>query len=727
MHQTMPAMRRAALLSALALALLLPVFFRPALAAQQYQNSAPIIFNGTGASGPASLYPSPITVSGLEGSITKVTVTLNGFTNSFPDNVDILLVGPDGRQSLLMSDAGGNTAASGLTLTFDDDAATALPNSTALSSGTFRPSNYGGGDSFPSPAPETLSGNTALSIFNLANPNGEWRLFALEDDSGSDGQIAGWSINIATADLAVELSSAPATVNAGSSLTYEATVRNRGTEAVANPTLTLGIPAGTSFSSATPPVDWSCTPPAQGADSFTCATTSLASGAAPVVGVSVLVDQALAPDTTLTRTAAISSAVAEANTENNSASATTLITTLADLEVLTITSAASVNAGAELEIAATVRNNGPSNAANARVTLPVPANTGFVAIAPSDGWSCTSPAPGAAGDVVCSRPVFSTAAAGFILRVKVDPALPAGSTIAGSAAIASDTTDTTPGNNSGGSSTAVTTTTDLAVAVSAAPNPVSAAANLAYSIVLTNNGPSNAADAVLTTEVRSGTTFVSLEAPAGWNCTTPPVGDIGAVSCANPSFGVGSTTFTLTVRVLSGTPAGAQLSLAAAATASTTDSNLGNNSVTTSTDVTVVADLGVRVDGVGQTTTAGATLGYNLRVNNSGPEQAEGVTLTAATPSNTTFVSLVAPLGWSCTAPAVGATGPISCTNAGLDVTTETLVLTVKVDAVPYGTPVAFSAALQSPTEDGDQSNNNATLNSVTVAPFRSFLPMVRR
>lgn len=63
-------------------------------------------FSGTNAdpittpdSGPASLYPSQITASGFPGMITKVRVTLRNITHTFPEDYDILLVGPGGRST----------------------------------------------------------------------------------------------------------------------------------------------------------------------------------------------------------------------------------------------------------------------------------------------------------------------------------------------------------------------------------------------------------------------------------------------------------------------------------------------------------------------------------------------------------------------------------------------------------------------------------------------------
>ena len=55
----------------------------------------------------ATPYPSDINI--LEsGVITDVNVTLNDVSHTFPDDIDILLVGPEGQQVTLMSDAGGD-------------------------------------------------------------------------------------------------------------------------------------------------------------------------------------------------------------------------------------------------------------------------------------------------------------------------------------------------------------------------------------------------------------------------------------------------------------------------------------------------------------------------------------------------------------------------------------------------------------------------------------------
>src|SRR5262249_4805247 len=91
--------------------------------------------------GTATPYPSTIAVSGLSGVVSKVTVTLNSISHTFPDDIDILLVGPTGQSMILMSDVGGvGPGVVGVTVTFDDNAKNSLANAATMTSGVFKPS-----------------------------------------------------------------------------------------------------------------------------------------------------------------------------------------------------------------------------------------------------------------------------------------------------------------------------------------------------------------------------------------------------------------------------------------------------------------------------------------------------------------------------------------------------------------------------------------------------------
>jgi subtilisin-like proprotein convertase family protein len=144
-------------------------------------------------SGPANPYPSQINVTGLTGNIKKVRVVI-ALSHTFPDDVDILLVGPGGQNAIIMSDVGGSTDVGDAVLTFDDSAATDLPDNGPLVTGTFRPTNYGTGDTFPAPAPAP-AGTSPLSVFNGTDPNGTWRLYVVDDNGQDMGQIFGWVLS----------------------------------------------------------------------------------------------------------------------------------------------------------------------------------------------------------------------------------------------------------------------------------------------------------------------------------------------------------------------------------------------------------------------------------------------------------------------------------------------------------------------------------------------------
>ena len=72
-------------------------------------------------------YPSIINVSGIAGTLTKVTATLSNFGHTFPSDVDVVLRAPDGSNSILMSHCGGSASVRAVTLTFDQAASNYLP------------------------------------------------------------------------------------------------------------------------------------------------------------------------------------------------------------------------------------------------------------------------------------------------------------------------------------------------------------------------------------------------------------------------------------------------------------------------------------------------------------------------------------------------------------------------------------------------------------------------
>jgi subtilisin-like proprotein convertase family protein len=145
---------------------------------------------------PATPYPSSLIVSNLTGVVRKATVTLNGLSHTWPDDIGVLLVGPGGQKVELMGDAGGSQPVTGQTITFDDDAAAGLPDEGVIVSGTYKPGPSGSSNPFWPPAPAQPY-NAALSAFVGSGPNGAWSLYVQDIAAGDFGNIAGgWTLTL---------------------------------------------------------------------------------------------------------------------------------------------------------------------------------------------------------------------------------------------------------------------------------------------------------------------------------------------------------------------------------------------------------------------------------------------------------------------------------------------------------------------------------------------------
>jgi len=185
-----------------------------------FANPAPIC---TTLGNPASPYPSTITVNGGPSHIGALRVVLVDLYHVIPDNLDVLLVGPNGQQYLLMADAGGTIPidpSAPVTLTFADFQPNVLPDSGPLVTGVYDPTTWESGQSnFPPPAPpgpyvepgsdpNRPIGLTMFGNFAFTNSNGVWSLY-VRDDGGTfttesiTGCInGGWQLEFVPVDAA---------------------------------------------------------------------------------------------------------------------------------------------------------------------------------------------------------------------------------------------------------------------------------------------------------------------------------------------------------------------------------------------------------------------------------------------------------------------------------------------------------------------------------------------
>src|SRR5687768_13712313 len=177
----------------------------------QYCNSTFISITGSLSQGPASPYPSNITVAGMSGVVSDVKITLTNVQHTWGRDIDVLLVSPDGRKFIAMSDPGqGSGLDNPATITLSDAGATLLTNQSGqIPSGIYKPTNHNDAlapDSFVAPAPAgpynspaPTGSATFASVFNGAEPNGVWSLYVMDDASSNSGAISGgWCLEITT-------------------------------------------------------------------------------------------------------------------------------------------------------------------------------------------------------------------------------------------------------------------------------------------------------------------------------------------------------------------------------------------------------------------------------------------------------------------------------------------------------------------------------------------------
>ena len=168
---------------------------------QQFCNTTAITIPSSGSATP---YPSGIAISGVTGVIGDMSVTLNNIQHSFSGDVDILLVGPGGQKFIILSDVGGSDGFdTARTITLSDAGTALLIQSTdPIPSGTYKPTNYGTGDTFttvaaPYLSPATAGSATFESAFGLTDPVGTWNLYVVDDAGGGGGTISGgWCIDM---------------------------------------------------------------------------------------------------------------------------------------------------------------------------------------------------------------------------------------------------------------------------------------------------------------------------------------------------------------------------------------------------------------------------------------------------------------------------------------------------------------------------------------------------
>ncbi|MEV0322669.1 LPXTG cell wall anchor domain-containing protein [Streptomyces sp. NPDC050658] len=510
------------------------------------------------------------------------------------------------------------------------------------------------------------------------------------------------------ADLAVTKTVDNATPDYGSNVTFTLTVNNGGPKAATGVTVTDKLPSGLTYVSD------------NGAGSYDSSSGvwtvgNLANGANKSLTITAKVDTTTNVVNSITEADGTPGDPTPCNAANPSNCASASVTPVAaDLSTdKDATTTTPVKPGDTYDYEITVSNAGPSAATNVKATDTLPSELAFV----SSPDGCTA----SGQDVTC--PEVSTVAKGASTSWTIKVRLSAdytgdGTDIHNQATGAADQPDPDPSNNTSSATgggppggTVDPPEADVSVAKQASANqPVHPGEEFDYTVTVTNQGPSSAAQIELTDTLPSQVTFVSSAdgcTASGQTVTCP------ALASLSPQAGSNTKTYTYTVRLDSSyTGDGTDVKNQATATAQTNDPDTSNN--TASTDLSGLpgggpeapsADLELSKDTTQSTRPVpGTTFPYTLEVTNNGPSDARDVVVTDRLPSELSFVS-----GDDCSASGRTVTcGPEGTVDSGKS---KHYTITVKLasSAEGDGSGIVNTAEVSSSTADPDMANNRAS------------------
>ena len=501
------------------------------------------------------------------------------------------------------------------------------------------------------------------------------------------------------ADLVVSTRSSTPQLVPGRDAVLTVTVRNDGPSTARLVTLADTLPEGLVLRGDATSDVGTCTTTGR---TVSCEVDELAPGASLVLTLPVSVGASFT-GTSVADGASATSATPDPDPASNADVVTVPVVGRADL-TLRSTAPAEVVAGTPLAWTLELSNDGPSDAQSTVVTQTLPAGTGDVSLASTQG-SCSQ----SGRTVTCTLGVV---AAGQTVVITVgtsgvlDPRYPAGPVTA-TARATSPTADTdgggdetTPDGRTAASTTLVTQQADVAVSTVPVAASTVAGGPAAWTVTVSNTGPSTARDVVLTNPAPAGLQGATLVPPAGVTCAdgTCTIGEL--LPGADQAL-----VFTVRGTVPAGSTDDAVVDTATV-TSSTADPDPGDNRSSAPVAVQQAGGVGVTVVGPA-TAVPGQDVRWTVTVTNRGPSLARGVALTELLPAGLSGVTLTASNGATCT---VGATP--TCALGTLGVGDEEAVVVVVTGRLAPDVAVPelrYTAQVASTTPDPDSADNAAT------------------
>lgn len=493
-------------------------------------------------------------------------------------------------------------------------------------------------------------------------------------------------------DLSVTLNDAPDPALPGQALLYGVTITNTSGMAAPNTVITVSLPAGVNYISATGPGGSTI---AASGGTVACAIGTLSPGQTTTLTVQVMP----LGSGVFVATATATSTVGDTTPANNSATATTTINlpnSPADLVVTLEDNPDPAFVGQNLTWTITVTNNGTSTATGTSVTALLPSGVNLVSVQGPNGSTSSQN-----GANVSTSIGNLNAGATAVVTLNVVP------TGAGTATLAATAT-TTAGDSAPLTNTATVQTTinqpagsaaELSVTMLDGPDPAVPGQSLTYSITVTNNSQNTATSTVVTDQLPPGVIFLSAIGPAGSGAVVN-----NGVLTVNLGNITGGGTAVVSITVMPTTPG--MLVNSASVTTSAGDSNPSNNTASATTTINPAAstatDLQVTITDNPDPVSPGQALSYTITITNTGTNPAQGIVLTDTLSSGVAFLSVLGPSGSSSTQ-----LGNTITTSLGTLAPGASTTVTVQVMPLVAGAIVNTATAVSS-SGDTNPTNNTA-------------------
>ena len=244
---------------------------------------------------------------------------------------------------------------------------------------------------------------------------------------------------------------------------------------------------------------------------------------------------------------------------------------------------------------------------------------------------------------------------------------------------------------------------DLAVALSAAPDPVLAGTQLTYTATVSNAGPANAAAVNVGLSIPVGAAVVSGSVSGGGSCT-----GAGPVNCSFTGPVVVGTPRSATVIVNVAPSVLMALSSTATVSTSTVDPNVANDVSSVSTAVSTAADLSLVMTIVPAEGVVGDFFILSATAINNGPSDAQDLAIAIDVPQGLIIINSNPSNGGLCqtTAPASGSV-LLSCGYAGATVPGAQRSVEALLQSSATGL-IVVNAAANSATSDPTANNNSS-------------------